>query len=133
MVSDPNAIRYREGSWYVADNKADSSEFGDLEILTDKEKIEYLALVSENIKDASELSKMKQLIYLDLSGNPLSDISFLKYLEKLQILKLVDTKVSDFSVLNGLSDLKYLYISHDVLDKALEYIDTSRIDLVIKK
>lgn len=76
---------------------------------------------------------MKQLIYLDLSGNPLSDISFLKYLEKLQILKLVDTKVSDFSVLNGLSDLKYLYISHDVLDKALEYIDTSRIDLVIKK
>ena len=97
------------------------------------EKIEYLALVSENIKDASELSKMKQLIYLDLSGNPLSDISFLKYLEKLQILKLVDTKVSDFSVLNGLSDLKYLYISHDVLDKALEYIDTSRIDLVIKK
>lgn len=133
MVSDPDAIRCKEGNWYVADNKADQSEFGDLKILTGKEKIKYLALVNENIVDASDLSLMKQLIYLDLSGNPLSDISFLKDLDKLQILKLIDTEVSDFSTLNDLNDLKYLYISYDVLDKALEDIDTSRIDLVIKK
>jgi Leucine-rich repeat (LRR) protein len=133
MVSDPEAIRYRNGEWYVADNKAAPSEFGDLSILTDKDEIEYLALVQEGIEDASKLSAMSQLVYLDLSGNPLSDVSFLKDLDRLQILKLIDTEIDDLSVLNSLGELKYLYISYDALENALEYIDTSKVDLIIKK
>ena len=133
MVSDPEAIRYKEKEWYVADNKVESSEFGDLEIITGKKKIEYLALVNENISDASELSKMKQLIYLDLSGNPLDDLSFLKDLSELQILKLIDVKVSDFSAIEDLKDLKYLYISYDMLEEVLDHIDTSKVDIVVKK
>lgn len=133
MVSDPEAIRYRNGSWYVAENKADHSDFGDLDILTSKDRIEYLALVNEGITDATKLKEMKQLIYLDLSGNPLDDLSFLKDLSNLQILKLVDTKAADLSVISSLDNLKYLYISYDMLEEALNYIDTSKVDLIIKK
>ncbi len=133
MVSDPEAIRYKDGDWYVADNRADPSEFADLDLLAGKEKIEYLALVNENITDASDLSEMKQLVYLDLSGNPLSDVSFLKVLGRLQVLKLIDTKVDDLSMLNDLGSLRYLYISYDALEDVLKYIDTSKVDLIIKK
>lgn len=133
MVSVPEAIRYKEGDWYVADELAKPAEFGDLKILTAKEKIEYLALVNENISDASDLSEMKQLIYLDLSGNPIDDVSFLKDLTGLQILKLIDVKAADLSVIEELKDLKYLYISYDMLEEVLKHIDTSKIDIVIKK
>ena len=133
MVSDPEAICFKDDAWYVTDNKADPSDFGDLNVLIAKDKIEYLALVNENITDASKLNKMSQLVYLDLSGNPISDISFLKELNDLQILKLIDTKISDLSIINDLGSLKYLYISYDVLEEALKYVDTSRVDLVIKK
>ena len=133
MVSDPEAIRYRNGSWYVEENRTDQSDFGDLDILTSKDKIEYLALVNEGISDASKLKGMKQLIYLDLSGNPIDDISFLKDLNDLQILKLIDTKVTDLSAIEGLSNLKYLYISYDMFEEAFDHIDTSKIDVVVKK
>ena len=133
MVSDPEAIRYKDGFWYVAENKADKSDFGDLDVLIAKDKIEYLALVNEGISDASKLKGMKQLIYLDLSGNPIDDISFLKDLNDLQILKLIDTKVTDLSAIEGLSNLKYLYISYDMLEEAFDHIDTSKIDVVVKK
>lgn len=133
MVSDPEAIIYKDGKWYAGDNEASSSDFSDLDVLTSKDKIEYLALVNENITDASKLSSMNQLIYLDLSGNKLNDLSFLKDLNKLQILKLIDADIKDLSIINDLKDLKYLYISYDVLEDALKYIDTSKIDLVVKK
>ena len=133
MVSDPEAITYKDGNWYAGDNKVSASDFSDLDGLASKDKIEYLALVNENIADASKLSAMKQLLYLDLSGNPINDLSFLKELNKLQILKLIDIKTIDLSIINDLNDLRYLYISYDMLEETLKYIDTSKVDLVIKK
>lgn len=133
MVSDPQAIVYKDGSWYAGDSEVSSSEFSNLDILIDKEKIEYLALVNESITDASKLSAMKQLLYLDLSGNSLNDLSFLKQLNKLQILKLIDTGIKDLSVINDLKNLRYLYIDYDMLEDALNCIDTSKVDLVVKK
>ena len=51
MVSDPEAIRYKEGKWYIVDELADEGDFTDLGIISSKDKITYLALVNENIKD----------------------------------------------------------------------------------
>lgn len=133
LVSDPEIISYKNGDWYAGDNMTDPSVFGDLDILTGKDKIEYLALVNEGIEEASKLSMMNQLVYLDLSGNPLNDVSFLKDLERLQILKLIDTGIGDFSIINDLGNLKYLYISYEALEDALKHIDTSKVNLVIKK
>ncbi len=36
-------------------------------------------------------------------------------------------------MLNDLGSLRYLYISYDALEDVLKYIDTSKVDLIIKK
>ena len=133
MVSDAGAIRYKEGRWYVGEDEVTEGDFSDLSIISSKENITYLSLVNENISDISELKKMDQLVYLDLSSNPINDLSVLSELKDLQYLKLIDVNINDYSFLKELSNLKYLYVTYDVIDEVLNYIDTSKVDLVVKK
>ena len=75
---------------------------------------------------------MKQLIYLDISGNPLHDLSFLGELNDLEILRIIDIHADDYQVLNKLQKLKMLYISRDMYADIVSCIDPSLVDIVVK-
>ncbi|MBR4471524.1 MAG: TIR domain-containing protein [Erysipelotrichaceae bacterium] len=131
MVSDADAIRYKDGNCYIGEQLIEEGTFDDLETIASKD-ISYLAMVNEGIEDFNELGKMSQLKYLDLSENPIKDLSFLKGLKQLQILKIIGVD-ADYDVIDELKDLKYLYISEDMYQRICESIDTSRIDVVVKR
>ncbi|GEM_PF-1981868 len=132
MVSDAEAIRYKNGKWFVVEEEVSESQINDLSVIGEKEIIQYLALVNENIDDLSVLSGLKDLLYLDVSGNPLSDLSFVKDMKELRILKIIDTDIKDCSILNDLEHLRYLYVSLDMYETITATIDPSEVDIIVK-
>ena len=132
MVSNSDAIRYKNNKWYIADKEVETGSFNDIKLISEKSELNYLSLVNESIDDLSQLKNLNNLIYLDISGNPCEDISFISSLDRIQVLKIIDMKINDYSVLKELSNLKYLYISHDMYDEVIKYVDSSLIDIIVK-
>lgn len=132
MVSLGDAIHYKNGKWIIEGNTVETANFGDLDVIVSKSNIKSLALVNENIEDASKLASMDSLTYLDISGNSLVDISFLSSLKQLETLRIIDIDIVDYSPLKDLDKLKMIYVSKDMYDKVTEIIDPSMVDIVVK-
>ncbi len=132
MVSKADAIRYRNGSFYIGEMKAERSSFSDLSSIVSKEKIAYLSLVNQGISDLSPLAQMKQLVYLDISGNAVDDLSFLSDLRDLEVLKIIGIR-ADLSMIGDLKKLKYLYVDEEGYDEAADAVDTGLVDIVVKR
>ncbi|EAC6214996.1 hypothetical protein EHS75_15055, partial [Listeria monocytogenes] len=73
--------------------------------------LNYISLYGNEISDLSPLSKMPQLIGLELDDNKIKDLTPLGNLSELFRLELKGNQISDLSPLNNLSALKYLSVS----------------------
>ena len=132
MVSDAEAIRYRNGKWFVADEEAVEGRINDLSVIADMEGLQYLALVNESIEDLFALHELHDLLYLDVSGNPINDLSFLNDMSNLRTLKIIDTDITDYSALSTLQHLRYLYVDLDMYEDVIKTVDPSEVDIIVK-
>lgn len=132
MLSDSEAIRYKDSKWLINDTEIEKGTFNDLDLIKDKTGLMYLAVVNQDIKDFSPLSNLNRLVFLDVSGNPVEDISFIKDLNDIQILKIVDTDIKDYSVLTELNNLKSIYITLDMYEEVSSVIDGSTVDIIVR-
>lgn len=133
LVSDPSAIRYAGGVWYVGDVTAEAGHPDVLELAAQKGSLTCLALVNEGIEDFDALSALPQLVYLDISGNPVRDLSFLRSLPGLKTVKLMDIGATDYAALDALAELETVYVSYDVLDQVLDALGDRDVDVVVKR
>lgn len=132
LVSDPEAIRYRSGDWYVGDDRVSPGQPDVLETVTGKDSVTCLALVDQGIEDFSPLAQMPQLIYLDVSGNPVTDLSFLSALPALRTVKLMGVSAADFSPLNDLPDLRTVYVRYDDAAAVLAVLGDRAVDVIVR-
>ena len=133
MVSDPKAIRYANGVWYVGEAQIETVSSNVLDLVVQKQSLSYLALVNEGIRSFDALSAMPQLVYLDVSGNPVRDLSFLQSLENLKTLKLIGVDATDYSVLRTLPALETVYVDIAAADAVLTALDGTAVDVVVKR
>lgn len=133
LVSDPSAIRFRGGVWYVGDEQAEAGRDDVLDLAIEKGPLTYLALVNESIGSFDALSALPELLYLDVSGNPVSDLSFLRSLPGLKTLKLIDVPATDYSALGVLDELETVFVSYDALDAVLAALGDRDVDVVVKR
>ena len=70
-------------------------------------------LTNYEIEDISDLSKLVNLVGLDLSGNNITDISPLEHLTELEELFLMGNKIKDILPLSKLENLKALDLSYN--------------------
>lgn len=85
----------------------------DLGTLSDLTKLTTISTYETPIKgELADLSKLKELNSLDLSGSDISDLSTITNFKVLQSLDLRNTKINDISALSKLRKLESLYISN---------------------
>ncbi|MBR3129433.1 MAG: hypothetical protein IKF65_02800, partial [Clostridia bacterium] len=133
MVSDPTAIRYANGAWYVGNAKVEAGNPSILELVVQKESVSYLALVNERIESFDALSAMPQLTYLDISGNPVGDLAFLESLRNLKTLKLIDVAATDYSVLRALPALETVTVDYASAEAVLDALGDRAVDVIVKR
>ncbi len=133
LVSDPSAIRYAEGVWYVGESQIAAGTTNILEIIVQKNSVSYLALVCQGVESFNALSAMPQLQYLDISGNPVADLTFLKKLPNLKTLKLIDVAATDYSVLRELPALETVYVDYASTDAVLDVLGDLAVDVIVKR
>ena len=133
MVTDPSAIRYANGIWYVEGLPVEAGTSNVLEPVVQKESVSYLALVNEGIGSFDALSAMPQLQYLDISGNPVKDLAFLESLPNLKTLKLIDVNAADYSVLYALPALETVYVDYASADAVLDALGDRDVDVIVKR
>lgn len=76
-----------------------------IEAIASLTKMENLGLMYCGIEDISFLKDMKNLHYLNLTGNKIEDISLLAQFTQMSGLSLDDNEISDVSALTGLENL----------------------------
>lgn len=133
MVTDPSAIRRVNGIWYVGESEVLEGSATVLEIVAQKSRVSYLALVNEGIESFDALSAMPQLEYLDISGNPVADLGFLESLQNLKTLKLIDIAASDYSVLRLLPVLETIYVDYASAGTVLDALGDRAVDVIVKR
>lgn len=133
LVSDPSAIRYAGGIWYVGDTPAEAGRPDVLALAAQKGSLACLALVNEGIEDFSALQDLPRLEYLDISGNPVKDLSFLSALPDLRILKLIGVEAADFSLLGTLPALETVYVDYEALESVLDALGDRSVDVIVKR
>ncbi len=132
LVSDPAAIRYADGGWYVGEDRVAPGRSDVLSTVVQKESVTYLALVDQGIESFDALRAMPQLAYLDISGNPMSDLSFLSALPALRTLKIMDVDAADYAVLNELPALRTVYVRYDDAAAVLAVLGDGIVDVIVK-
>lgn len=83
----------------------------DIESLTNT-NVCSLKLKSDTLKNIDELPNIKNLTYLDISGNNISDLSIIKNLPNLRTLLAYDNEIADASILS-----KYEHIQNIELER----------------
>ena len=123
IVSDPGAIRFDHGRWYVQDEEIEKGDVDSLEYFSNK-NIEQLSLINEKIRSLSGIEDLTSLTYLDLSDNPVSGLSGIEKLTDLETLYIVNIPAdTDLSVLMQLKKLRRVYVSIDMKDAIAPLVD----------
>ncbi|WP_422038641.1 leucine-rich repeat domain-containing protein [Roseibium sp.] len=100
-----------ELKWLEISGKLGRPVLSDIEFVSALPRLKKLVLRTNNIKDLSPLSGLRDLTSLNLSENAkLSDISAVANLTKLVSLKLRKTSVSNIMPIHKLSDLQILWL-----------------------
>lgn len=105
----------------------------DLEVIASLPQLQKLTMRDCELSTIEPLANSQKLTYLDLSGNNLRNISALSNMADLQELNLASNAVNDLSALAGLSNLSKLDVSFNSLasiapisaSKALTWLDAS--------
>lgn len=76
------------------------------------------------LEDINSIKNLKQLTYLDLSGNLLTDISALGNLNNLGYLDLSGNEITNISAIKSLSNLRVLYLDDNQLEHSQKELAT---------
>lgn len=88
----------------------------ELPMLRDCEHLKQLVLFGNKISNLSSLTKLTNLVNLDLSGNQIIDISPITHLSKLTDLRLSGNQIIDISPLTNLTKLTDLVLSNNQIN-----------------
>ncbi len=133
LVSDPAAIRRRDGVWTVAGTPVEPGRPDVLALAAEKEDLVYLALVDQGIESGEELTALQNLAYLDISGNPIRDLSFLRAFPGLRTVKLLGVDAADYAVLAALPALEAVYVDEGALGPVLDALEGTDVDVIVKR
>ena len=86
------------------------SSLSDASFLSELPQLKWLDLGNNNLSDISALTELTQLTFLYLSSNPITDADPLARLIQLTHLDLSSTSISDMSPLAELTQLRALYL-----------------------
>ena len=87
----------------------------DLLIIASLPKLEKLTLSECGLSSIENLSKLRNLTYLDLSGNSIRDLSALSFMSSLLQLDLSHNALDNLNALSSLSGLQKLNVSYNSL------------------
>ena len=132
LVSDPAAIRREDGGWTVAGTLVEPGSPDVLAPVAEKEDLTYLALVDQGIESFDGLTACKNLVYLDISGNPVRDLSFLSAFPALRTVKLMGVDAADYAVLAALPALEAVYVDEGALSPVLDALEGTDADVIVK-
>ena len=99
-------------NWKKSNNSGKSNKISSITKEISRLKgLTKLIISGNQISDISFLEKLTGLQFLDLQSSQISDISFLEKLTELQNLYLKNNQISDISFLKNLTKLQYLNLS----------------------
>ena len=132
LVSDAAAITHGDGGFCVAGEPVKRGRFSDLSWLNGQ-NITQLALVYVSLTDLTGIDDLKDITYLDISGNQIENLEALAKLPELETLKILGLPDNaDLSPLTRAPKLSKVIISYGMRDCA-EPLAAAGIEVVIKK
>jgi GTPase SAR1 family protein len=93
-----------------------NNQISDISSITTLEKLTYLSLLSNQIEDASPISKLPNLVSVNLGRNKISNASALKDMKKLNNLWLVGNEIQDATPIEDLTNLTSLSLGANGLE-----------------
>ena len=132
FVSDARAIERRADGWYLGGAAVERGLIDSLAPF-DGTGVTQLALVNGSLTSLEGIESLKELDYLDVSGNAVSDISPLTALNGLKTLRLLDIPADcDLSPLAKCPELEQVYVSLDMTDRIAPLVEAG-IEVIVKQ